>query len=263
MRSVNEVGRSPEREATFARALLDGRRPIPAGLRAYTGQTPELRFGVYRNNVIVSLVNALRTQFPAVEKITGEEFFAGCARAYIAQHPPRSKVLVKYGEGLGDFLAGFAPAAELPYLADVARIEAARTRAYHAADADPLETQTLTQIEPDRLSGTVFSLHPSLEIVHSNWPAVTIWAMNSGELELGPVDMDMAEDAMILRPCDIVNVHRLPPGGTELLIALRQGLCLGEAVNAALTACPAFNADANLSIMVASGVLTGISDTSQ
>lgn len=262
MRSISGIRHAPACEAAFARALLDPQQPVPAGLQSYTGRTPGLRFGVYRNNVIASLINALRTQFPATERITGEEYFAGCARAYIAQYPPRSKLLVEYGNSFGDFLAGFPPAAELPYLADVARVEAARTRAYHAADADPLDPQALPQIEPDRLCATVVSLHPSLQIVRSDYPAVTVWAMNSGEMELGPVDMDLAEDAMILRPRDIVDVHRLPPGGADFVTALRLGLRLGEAADAALAACPAFDPGANLSLAITSGLLTGAS-TSQ
>ncbi len=263
MRSVNEIPKRQEREAVFAQALLDPERPLPDGLRSHTGRMPERRFGVYRNNVIASLVNALRTQFPATERIIGEEFFLGCARTYIAQHPPRSRVLAEYGDGLGDFLAVFPPAVELPYLADVARIEAARTRAYHAADADPIDPQTLSQIGPERLFATVVSLHPSLQIVRSAYPAVTIWAMNSGDMELGPVEMDVSEHAMILRPQDTVHVHRLPPGGADFVTALQHGFSLGEAANAAIAACPAFEIGANLSIVVAPGLMTDTPASSQ
>ena len=60
------------------------------------------------------------------------------ARAYALAEPPRSPVLMDYGAGFADFIAGFAPAASLPYLPDVARIERAWREAYHAADAEPL-----------------------------------------------------------------------------------------------------------------------------
>ncbi len=85
-----------------------------------------------------SLIDALRTKFPATERIVGEEFFRAMARVFVIAHPPRSKILHTYGDDFGDFIAAFEPAAELAYLADVARLEAARTRAYHAADATPL-----------------------------------------------------------------------------------------------------------------------------
>ena len=126
-------------QESFATALLDADRPVPGAVTSHTARAPRKRFAVYRNNVIVGLVAALRTQFPATERIVGEDFFAAMARVYVVTEPPRSPILVAYGDGFPGFIASFAPAAELPYLADVARLEVARTRAYHAADAAPLD----------------------------------------------------------------------------------------------------------------------------
>src|SRR5262245_42138387 len=74
----------------FAAALLDPDRPVPAALTAHNGVHPRKRFAVYRNNVVVSLINALRTRFPATEAILGAEFFFATARSFVAAHPPRS-----------------------------------------------------------------------------------------------------------------------------------------------------------------------------
>ena len=68
---------------------------------------------------------------------------------------------------------------------------------------------------------------------------------------------------MILRPQDTVHVHRLPPGGAEFVLELRGGSSLGESANTTLATCPAFDMATNLSIMVASSVLTGILNTCQ
>ena len=122
----------------FAAALLDPDQPVPSGLISHSATAPVKRFAVYRNNVVASLVKALRARFPAVERIVGEEFFAGMARIYVTTHPPRSRLLVQYGDDFADFVEQFPPAAELRYLPDVARLETARTRAHHAADAAPL-----------------------------------------------------------------------------------------------------------------------------
>src|SRR5438876_7559091 len=122
-------------ETAFADALLDAGRPIPHGIIAHNIAVPARRFAVYRNNVVAGLVKALRTNFPVVEKIVGDEFFAAMARVFVTQQPPRAPLLAIYGEAFPAFVAAFEPARELPYLADVARLEAARTRAYHAADA--------------------------------------------------------------------------------------------------------------------------------
>ncbi len=129
----------------------------------------------------------LQAKFPATERIVGEDFFAAMARVFVTAHPPRSKILHTYGDDFGDFIAAFEPAAELPYLADVARLEAARTRAYHAADADPLTAAAFRTSRSGPAIGSMrLTLHPSLQIVCSRHPVVTIWSMNAGELPLRP-----------------------------------------------------------------------------
>ncbi|RAI40253.1 DNA-binding domain-containing protein, partial [Rhodoplanes roseus] len=178
--------------APFAAALLDPDRPLPGEITSHTARHPEKRFAVYRNNVTVGLVEALRTRFPATEKIVGEAFFAATAREFVRRHPPRSPLLMHYGDGFPDFLKDFPPAADMPWLADVARVEAARTRAYHAADAGPLGAEAFCAVAPEALGGLRVTLHPSAEIVRSKHPVVTIWAMNSGEAALGAVDLGIA-----------------------------------------------------------------------
>ena len=100
------------------------------------------------------------------------------ARVFVAETPPRTPILTTYGDEFADFIAAFEPARELPYLADVARLEAARTHAYHAADAVPVDTSQFAALNPDAVSEIRVSLHPSAEIVRSPHPIVTIWAMN-------------------------------------------------------------------------------------
>ena len=93
--------------------------------------------------------------------------------------PPRSPLMMIYGDEFPDFLMAFGPAGEIAYLPDVARIEAARTRAYHAADAKPLEASTFAKIAPGDLAELRLKLQPSLEIVTSPFPIVTIWGVNT------------------------------------------------------------------------------------
>jgi len=125
-------------QSNFARALSDPGLPVPKGVIAYYTNNPKERFAVYRNNRMVSLLSALEARFPVTRKIVGAEFFKAAAREYISDEPPRSPIMMFYGDAFPKFLANFEPARGVPYLADVAELEAARTRAYHAADAAPL-----------------------------------------------------------------------------------------------------------------------------
>ncbi|NWG24643.1 MAG: putative DNA-binding domain-containing protein, partial [Pseudorhodoplanes sp.] len=102
-----------ERQSGFARALLDPARGVPPGVIAHTGHRIQKRFAVYRNNVTASLVTALRTRFPVIEKLVGDEFFAAMARVFVLENPPRSPILAEYGDSFPSFLERFAPMAEL------------------------------------------------------------------------------------------------------------------------------------------------------
>src|SRR5437868_11212702 len=94
-----------ERQRAFAAAVLDRNGPIPPGLNGPDGESSARRFGVYRNNVVASLTEALKDTFPAVFRIVGEDFFCAMAREYLKKTPPASPILLHFGGSLPDFIA--------------------------------------------------------------------------------------------------------------------------------------------------------------
>ena len=241
-------------QSRFARALLEGARAVPTGLKSGEGAAPERRFAVHRTNVAAGWTGGLASRFPATEMIVGPAFFAAMARSFAGLHPPRSPVLLDYGDDLPDFIDNFEPAAGLPYLADVARLEVARGRAYHAADAVPLDPAALAQVPPERLAGLTVTLHPAASILRSRYPIVTIWAMNAGEADLAPVEFRVGEDALVGRPELSVTVRRLPPGAAAFLSALGAGAPLGSALATAAAEAPDFDRAANIAGLFRAGL---------
>lgn len=242
----------------FAAALTDPSLPVPAGLTSWTMDRPPRRFAVYRNNVRSGLVAALASRFPVTERIVGAAFFSAMAAEFAARHPPRSPLLLTYGDDLADFVAAFEPARDLAYLPDVIRLEVARGRAYHAADAMPLQASDLGALDPEQIDGLRLVAHPSLSILRSDHPAVTIWAMNAGEMPLQPLTDWSGEDALVVRPAMIVEVHRLPPGAAVFLSGLSAGLPLAEAAERALGDAPEFDLVTNLVGLLTSGAFSKI-----
>ena len=245
-------------ETSFADALLNADLPIPYGITAHNAAVPARRFAVYRNNMVVSLENALKSRFPVVEKIIGEEFFSAMARVFMKEQPPRSPLLATYGDEFPTFIAAFEPVRELPYLADVARLETARTRAYHAADAAPAGADDFAMLDRQAIGDIGIEMHPSTEIVRSPYPIVTIWAMNSGEQELAPIENWRGEDALVARPYLEVQVRALPQGGATFLLALAEGRPLSDAAQAALADDPDFDLTGNLAGLIGSGLVRDI-----
>ena len=96
--------------SAFSAALLDPERPPPDSLVSWNGSDPAVRFAVYRNNVIASLLEALADTFPVTRALVGGRFFDRMARQFIVVEPPVSPIMSAYGETLPAFIDGFAPA---------------------------------------------------------------------------------------------------------------------------------------------------------
>lgn len=258
--SSRDPGEKPSYGAAFSGALIDPERAIPNCVAGPNGKTATKRYNVYRNNVTVSLMEALASIFPAVQRITGVEFFRAMARFHVRANPPRSPLLFEYGCDFPDFIERYEYARSLPWLADVARIERAWLDCYHAADAEPLRATVMAAVPADRLAELVFLPHPAVRIVRSSFSAVSIFAANRNEEQTDQIQADAPEDALITRPAHDVVVRHLPAGGATFLTRLIEGSPLAVAVSAALEVAPIFDLSASMAGMIDAGVFTTTND---
>ena len=212
----------------FGAALLNADLPRPPRISDGQGGRADKRFDVYRNNVVVSLSEAMETAFPTVRALVGEEFFRAMAGVAVRAHPPQTPLMAQFGADFPAFLESFPPVAQLPYLADIARIENARRRAYHAADAQGLTANDIAGWAPEVFSTTRFSLVPATTILRSRFPIAAIWAKNNSDA--AEVPASGPQDVLISRPDFDPFVDLLPPGAADFLDVLSQGLPLGESV---------------------------------
>ncbi len=247
----------PDYQNAFAAALLDPEKPVPPGLVRPDGQAAGRRFDIYRNNVVVALIEALGEAFPVVRALVGEEFFEAMAGVYVRAHPPSSARMMFYGKGFAAFLETFGPVAGLAYLPDVARLEYARRLAYHAADEPAADPSVLAGLDPAALMEVRLSLQAACRIVRSAHPVHAIWRFNATE-DKSPVQPG-AEDVLVSRPADAVLVQLLPPGGAAFLLALEAGEPLGPAAERAAAEAPEFDLGASLAGMFAGPIVRTIS----
>lgn len=252
-----------ELQSAFSQALRDPAVPVPRGLRGSGRSGAGRRFDVHRNNMMVSLVDALRSTFPAVHRLVGEDYFAAAARAYVMQQPPESPVLLHYGETFGDFMEALPSASGVPYLGDVARLEWARIRALHAADAEPASIDALAGIDRDLLNSVTFALHPSLSVIRSRWPVMSLRAACLDPGHSGDVDMKAPEDVVVVRPGLKVAVQAPPAGGAVFLAGLQRGAPLGAAAGHAMEATAGFDLAAQLRYVFEAGIVTAVNQPRQ
>jgi hypothetical protein len=243
-------------QAAFAVGLVHREQDVPREVTSRNCSVPLKRFNVHRNNVLVGLIEVLRGRYPVVERLVGEEFFGAMAREFVTYHPPRSPVLLEYGERFPAFLVAFEPAQELPYLPDVARLEWLRHAAYHAADAEPMAGADLAGVPADRIGAAVLKLHPSAGLIASNYPVLSIWETNAMDREVRRIGPEMAAEAvLVLRPRLDVVLMRLGPGGAAFIAAIGAGLAYAAAQ--ALEREPAFSLPEMLGACLAAGAFVG------
>ncbi|MGL6289121.1 MAG: HvfC/BufC family peptide modification chaperone [Silanimonas sp.] len=214
-------------QAEFAAALFDASRiergAAPPGLASGS----ERRFAVHRNTMMSSLVRALADGFPSVERLVGPEFFAAMAALHVRAHPPRHPVLLAWGTAFPDFIEGFEPVAHLPYLADVARLDGLRRRAWHALDVAPLDLAQFEGVDADAIAEHRIALHPSVGVLGSAHPARTLWAAQNGDDEPGAVDWQ-AETSVVWRSGGAIHVDALDAPLCRLLDRARRMPTLAE-----------------------------------
>lgn len=236
----------------FAQALTAPDRRAPPGLAGPVAR----RFSVYRNNVAVGLIRALEARFPALLALTGEEYFRAMAREFTLARPPASPLLMRFGDDLPDFIAGFAPAAELPYLADIARIEIARSRAYHAPDLPRIGADAFTAAPPD-IGRVCVEMHPAVAVIRSAHPVWTILAMTSGWQPAAAIDDWQPQAVLVDRPELDAIVRPITVGTALFLEALGAGEPLGAAAGRAAET-PEFDLPAALATLIGERLATRI-----
>lgn len=227
-------------QAAFAGALADPLPTIPEGLLG-PGAWDAGRFAIHRNNITVSLTGVLISHFPVCHRIVGDRFFAWMAQEFVAQHKPANPLLMQYGGDLPAFIESFAPAGDVPYLADVARLEMAWIRAYHSLEQATLGVESLKPFSSTDLMAARIVLHPSVQLVRSPYPIATIWAMHQPNNESVALRESEAEEVLVLRPAAEVVVHRLPAGAAAFLVAIGNNEPIGSAGELALVDSPEFD----------------------
>lgn len=245
-----------ETQSAFSDGLISG-GATPPGVVDPFGKPAPKRYGVYQNNVVVSLIGALTASFPAVSGIIGEEIFGQMARAFITHSQPQSPMLAEYGQEMPEFLDMSEPLQHMPYLADVARLELVWLKSYHGADALALTPETFAALGDEALVTTRFALHPCTHVLSSQFALFDIWHAGRQDGSLDEVDISKAQGALVTRPGIDVLVAAITPPQIEFFEKLASGAHLGEAIESAMDA-GEFDLPATLQLMISSGALMSV-----
>ena len=238
---------------------LDAPDASVGAVEIFVGEPEQVRarFGIYRGNTRANAAKALGAAYPVIDKIVGAEFFSGLAREYKSRFPSVNGDLNEYGASFPAFLADFPPAVEMPYLADVARLEWQVHRAHYAADSAPFDPARLASVPPERQLQLRPRPHPACHIQHSAYPLARLWQVHqdtfTGEFEVdfsrGPTHV------LVFRPRFRVEVVQIGDAEAAFLAAALEGETLETALAAAQARDASFDLGRSLSEWVKSSVI--------
>ena len=217
------------------------------------------RLRVYRHHVFESLATALAATFPTVQAVVGADFFRSLACAYVGQSLPEQPVLSDFGSGFAAFIADHAPARDLPYLADTARLDWALTVAFHAPADARLRAADLAVLGAEALPLLHLDLAPGASLVSSRYPLDHIWLASQPGAATGAVDLDAGgADLLVLRRTDDSAFVSLSAGEAAFMTCLGGGSSLEAASAVALKGNPGFDLSQSFARMLGLGAFAAL-----
>lgn len=242
----------------FARALIEATPPEDGGADV-TRLLAQPGFAVYRNTVMKGCIDALQANYPAVARLVGEEWLRAAAAVFVTQHRPSSPLMLDYGAEFETFLAGFAPAAELPYLPGVARLDRFWNEAHGARDETPLGADQVAALAQHDLARATVQPHASARWAwFDEQPIFTIWSRNRQDNTDESEIAWHGEGALVVRPFDRVEFVELGRADVAFLEACAAGKTLTDAAMSALAADGAADLSQTMARLLGAGAFARI-----
>lgn len=250
----------------FARALLAADldavlASAPADVAALVRQPA---FAVYRNTVIRGGVDAIEANFPAVRRVVGDEWLRAAATVYLRAHPPDEASLLACGRDFPDFLRHFGPAAELPWLPDLARLDRAWTESHGARDEPTLDPSVIATLAPDALAAALLVPHAAARWVASEaFPIHALWTRNRrGDDGFDDIAWT-GEAVLVTRPRDVVQWTAIDGSTGAFLDACARGAPVADAIDAALAADGAVDLARLMTTLLDAGAFARLADADE
>lgn len=245
----------------FTKALLDPQLEPPSTIIKNSSNGPkkaQKRFDVYRNNVIVSLMDAMKAAYPSILAILGEENFEKVVRIYVVEHPPKSAMMQTYGDDFPAFIEKFTPLKSAPFLSGVAAMEQAWHNSYHASDRSALTAEDFSNFPQETIMNLSFVFHPAAYLQNSQFPILDFFNFRF-EIPSEAPELEVGQCVLITRPNLELQMFQLDELNFIFLEKLKSGSPLQEAAEAAFSQDNSFDLASAIALLIQSGAVTSAS----
>jgi hypothetical protein len=213
----------PERLARFHAAITGG-APLASAIDLVEGGAvdPLTRLRVYAHAYIARIAAVLAGDYPKLATLVD---LRALTEDYLRAHPPSQPSLREAGAHVESFLAARGGA---PCLADLARLERARTEVFDGPDATTLNRSDLADRDPAAFPALALRLVPSSHVVTLTTNADELWDAIESDREL-PLPAPAARVVLVWRR-DVTVIHRtLEVDEARVAHALAVGTTFGDA----------------------------------
>ena len=129
----------------------------------------EARVDIYANMYFYRILDALKEDFPATLAVLGDDNFHNVVTGYLIEHPPTDPSITHSGSHLADYLRDHPMREDVPYIADLAKLERATVEVFLGPDADTLDADALRAVAVEDWPAMNLKLHPSAQILALDW----------------------------------------------------------------------------------------------
>jgi hypothetical protein len=216
-------------QGEFQEYLLRGTRAIEERVAGSARVPVETRLGIYAGGYGSRLIDALKSSYPALAALLGEEDFQALGARYVRSHDSPYFSIRNYGDALEEFLGEHADYASVPLLAELARWEWMLCAVFDATDAEPLGAAALARVAPADWPELRFTFHPSVRRLALSWNAPQLWKALTEGAERPELCVVAEPVAWLAWRQDLTTCFRsLEAGEAAALDAARKGQSFGE-----------------------------------
>lgn len=178
------------------------------------------RMGVYRFAYFKRIADCVRSDFPRVNELLGEDNFTELLHRMIVTRAARSWAISEFGEELPAFLRASAEIEKYPYLADLAELEWLVAKCDCLLTPPSFDFSVITTIPEDKMDEIQLLLNPTLMTLETFWSLLDPKLARSSK---GPLQI-----ALFLNRERKVEERVLSLTEQSLLLELQKGARMGS-----------------------------------
>ncbi len=131
--------------------------------------TATRRLEIYAEAYFYRILDCLKEDFPATLATVGADSFHNLITGYLIAHPPTQPSLAHAGDYLPEFLRDHPMCEEWPFIADLAQLESALLKVFHAANAQELTVEAMHAVPVEKWPALKMRTHPAVAVIDCEW----------------------------------------------------------------------------------------------